>query len=1265
MDVPQTTSSALESGATGSDSSSIQTSVDIHVKGHQKHKSFSSDEHSSLDIARRQSLLRQPSDATEQGDLEPPITPMSTKFPRTHSRSSSNHRLSIAPSLAARHSLISQYSPVIEQATEVSVYNASSSSSTSPPPGATAGAATTESTPRYSAMASSSRSPSAESASSISASQQISLEKVRETTSELELILSNMRSLRKSSTGFASNTSSPVHKQQKPKFGHQSSLSVSSTPLPSHPVFPSPSSDAQNSLVPSAASPVPRPATSEPAYGREYIPTVSGAGIVSSIGSNSNIPEATRQTSEGVSAEVLNKDLPLLPDQQPQQQDSQIESLDGSSVTVIPAHEGPALNVPQYPLPPPPQKSGFRHQQHSRSHSLPVRFADLEHAESDTSTSTTGEGSQYPTSTSHGQSLLSARAASANLMAFGASPHTEAPTPSSAILNSDIGMSSSSNSSSNTPGIGPGFTPPASAPPILSYNHQQDHTQFYKPDSATLPALSYKTAPSSPHKYSVISPGPNDLDAPPILPFVKNERRVDSPANEGVDSSNESFTTARSEYSTPSPDITEHQKQQQILNQRNSFVGMGLSGVQTSPAELEARRKSEELNRTRMDEQHYQQYPVAISGRSIATSHPHSSSEPNSIDAYPHDPAVDLKARQSRDLISSSSSVSTPTHRSQYPSRKTSSNYSVAGQDSSSFDSQRRVVSNPTSQYHSSSSSVGNRVSSLSTVIPTAAASNALFSSSENQSTSTPHTQPTSSSSQDLRQRSASVTSKHQRTTSSPLLSSMPPPPSSAMSQGSLLSSSDGYERTSDSKLTNKGNNAIIPSPIDEENKADQYRKSVISSISQTSQISQPLHSRDFRTSTGPEAYPINTLNRLSLIAAQQQKRNSYPAQSAPQSQHQSQQTKSYPMSAASSSGNIGGPQYKASSSSLSYGSKQQQQQGSSQSQTATSSTANTTSRYAAYLQQQPMPYDYSSEVQGYNNPQALNKDGSVPPIPPQHRVISEHFPPGSGTPASTDPVTVTRRRGHTSKPTHRHTIYDEFLDGEPSRNSEYLNYQQQQYSTKGSRKSAANIPTTTDGGIGFGLGTTTAGFGGTSISATAAASSGKRRHGHSNKSSSSAPLNYYPEGTTQEATTNKNYYSSSTGSNRNYIISSGNQQQEQQNKDSSSAPRRSVLLDRIKAGIEAEEEGIDQQGNNNKNRNSGKYPKRPFSMASVKYLMDLSDATFKLDELDMPPTERQLIEKFVDALAKLSTDITADSHKRQEGVRRLNNALRAIEGWI
>lgn len=52
-------------------------------------------------------------------------------------------------------------------------------------------------------------------------------------------------------------------------------------------------------------------------------------------------------------------------------------------------------------------------------------------------------------------------------------------------------------------------------------------------------------------------------------------------------------------------------------------------------------------------------------------------------------------------------------------------------------------------------------------------------------------------------------------------------------------------------------------------------------------------------------------------------------------------------------------------------------------------------------------------------------------------------------------------------------------------------------------------------------------------------------------------------------------------------------------------------------------------------------------------------------EALELPPTESVLIDKFVTALARLSTEMTDDEYKRPEGLRRLHNALKAIEGWI
>lgn len=71
------------------------------------------------------------------------------------------------------------------------------------------------------------------------------------------------------------------------------------------------------------------------------------------------------------------------------------------------------------------------------------------------------------------------------------------------------------------------------------------------------------------------------------------------------------------------------------------------------------------------------------------------------------------------------------------------------------------------------------------------------------------------------------------------------------------------------------------------------------------------------------------------------------------------------------------------------------------------------------------------------------------------------------------------------------------------------------------------------------------------------------------------------------------------------------------------------------------------------------------FSQPNIQRLMELADNTLQLEQLDIPPDELRLLDKFVNALSKLSVEINLDDRKRLEGKRRLHNALRAIEGWI
>ncbi|ODQ63762.1 hypothetical protein NADFUDRAFT_44061 [Nadsonia fulvescens var. elongata DSM 6958] len=73
------------------------------------------------------------------------------------------------------------------------------------------------------------------------------------------------------------------------------------------------------------------------------------------------------------------------------------------------------------------------------------------------------------------------------------------------------------------------------------------------------------------------------------------------------------------------------------------------------------------------------------------------------------------------------------------------------------------------------------------------------------------------------------------------------------------------------------------------------------------------------------------------------------------------------------------------------------------------------------------------------------------------------------------------------------------------------------------------------------------------------------------------------------------------------------------------------------------------------------------FSQPSVaRLLAENRDNTLAdLETLQLPPDERRTIEQFIDTLSKLSIEMSLDDKKRPEGRRRLNNALRALEGWI
>lgn len=81
-------------------------------------------------------------------------------------------------------------------------------------------------------------------------------------------------------------------------------------------------------------------------------------------------------------------------------------------------------------------------------------------------------------------------------------------------------------------------------------------------------------------------------------------------------------------------------------------------------------------------------------------------------------------------------------------------------------------------------------------------------------------------------------------------------------------------------------------------------------------------------------------------------------------------------------------------------------------------------------------------------------------------------------------------------------------------------------------------------------------------------------------------------------------------------------------------------------------------------NQNKNKH-KRNFTKKSLENMMEQNPSPYDIADIGLPRPERLLLEKFIDSLSKLSIEVQMDEGKREEGRRRLNNALRALEGWF
>lgn len=81
------------------------------------------------------------------------------------------------------------------------------------------------------------------------------------------------------------------------------------------------------------------------------------------------------------------------------------------------------------------------------------------------------------------------------------------------------------------------------------------------------------------------------------------------------------------------------------------------------------------------------------------------------------------------------------------------------------------------------------------------------------------------------------------------------------------------------------------------------------------------------------------------------------------------------------------------------------------------------------------------------------------------------------------------------------------------------------------------------------------------------------------------------------------------------------------------------------------------------RSKSTSSVEKAEFTKEGVEQMLHSGD--YKLEDIDLPASERKLLEKFISTLSKLSVEVYMDEEKRQEGRRRMNNALKALEGWL
>lgn len=1490
--------------------------------------------------------------------LTPPNTALlfSNLASKSHPNlASPSNRFSIAPSLAARNSLLSQYSPTIERATEVSVFNTISDSVHLDPtieenPITLGSVNSSPAIPSGYIDPSGNYSQSAVPGISFSSNEpattntfphhkEFSLEEVRENTSKLASILVDMRNLRQSSCG-RSRSNTYTNPMGSSSISNQVDVDQELTSLPKSKSLPAPmiqshlkvsesqtpDSDTEHgensfserdtadldvedtrpttaaSIMSSIAPPesvdnVSKDPASVPVIETRPIetPKLAPKSIKFSPTSSNpprlSIPGHYRDPEtgtivSGIPASVLNKDLPALPVDQtppsggwnsmsdpninnnrlstvvPKTRNSRayvrhstgaIGSADNSTgLTIIPV-SGPNLTVPQYPLPPPPPKPETSQQKHSRSHSLPVKFADLED-EQDVSVDDENVDENNDEDEDDEEAKFSQGLTDDSQNSSYGSTRNEAPTPSSAILNPDIGMSSS-GSSSNTPGSGssaPTYSSSEGTPNVLmrvssggsSIDHPasiilprsnsayssaslHDYMPLSNPKTRSgtatttsgdsernlSPTVSYITAPSSPQKYNapreLSSPKPfahqpKSYHIPQLFSFARSNTRS---VSDGHVSPTESFNTAHSRSSVPNtPDLHKLQQPKSALGRinsksdgniifNNSGIGIGLTGVQTSPNMSRPLFRSNNIVVTELNTLPGSETEERL-GPALEISK-FTSSQPTT---YP--------ASLTNVSMPSFTAIGTPVALTIASSSRASINTSAPSVSDRSTIKQKNSYAQIYSNVSSTSSAKNG-----SSVLTVSADHLGLMPEENSPSSLLDDDAVSELSKPSITDLHPGIVLRSKHNNSSPLLSFVP----SVLEKNSIetfdinsmdqanTSESDDITQTTQlpkDSLTSQSSRSqktdSIPNKISSSRSAPLIsvstlggtellsqevpgkRNSLPNDVSQsdleskgdTLESHHPLHTRDFRTSAGPETFPASALAQLGQQSSLSQTFNN----------------ESHSMVSANS------PNVQPTATAAHTESDKPQRK------SLENVTLRSHGRSASDLSRNNARRGRRDRNSGasFKSEKSLKSRASeappqrAPPLPPQHTVTLEQVPPSQKRPSSVSSASQAYFKpieqgdyNSPAIPSSPSKSAKAFLDKDLSHNVgdryEYPVYEQSSHPTAGSQWTTRDTPETEsevfenddiykshtgpegnkndeekryendtrarhrknkaqylddhdymayehlkNGGKTRALGRRVV-SGGSIISTPSISSASsslqhiprtpyRGLHSHNSRSSRIASISAIPPATPEHRSTATPMAAAAMAANAaanaaalaaamiaetleasNYEYYSPSRQSSAANSYKTTHLRRGPsekfkkfskqFAETFRDDLDADYEDIpehDAYSSSRRRTSNGHYSyghsagqrdgynrsttprqSKPFTKSSIQHLMDLSDATFCLDQIDIPPTERRLIEKFVDALAKLSTDISADSNKRREGVRRLHNALRAIEGWI